>query len=52
MISNMKYIFQLSGENLKLAKEEVLSIADNKRSILIEKLLIIDLDDKTKIINA
>ena len=42
-----KYLFYLSGENLKLAKEEVLSIVKSEKSILSKKLLL--LKTKTKI---
>ena len=37
-----KYVFLLSGENLELAKEEVLSIIESKKSKLIGKLLIVE----------
>lgn len=42
----MKLIFLLSGENLELAKEEVLSLASIKDYLFVNKLLIINLNKK------
>ena len=42
----MKYIFLLSGENPELAKEEVLSLTDAKNYFFIDKLLIVEMDNK------
>ncbi|MEA2036071.1 MAG: DNA methyltransferase [Nanoarchaeota archaeon] len=41
----MKYVFLLSKEDIKLAKEEALSLLDVRRSRLVHNLLFLDLDN-------
>mgnify|MGYP001564171276 CR=1 FL=1 len=41
----MEYLFLLSGENIKLAAQEVLSILETEKYINIGKLLIIRTDN-------
>ena len=41
----MRYAFLLSKEDIKLAKEEVLSLLDIKKFRLVNNLLFLDLDD-------
>lgn len=44
----MQYAFLLSGENLELAKEEILSLIDYKDYFPFDKLLIVDVSNKPK----
>ena len=41
----MKYLFLLSKEDLRLAKEEALSLFDKKKAKLVNNLLFLELDN-------
>ena len=45
----MEYLFLLSGENIKLAAQEVLSLLNIKKYKLIRKLLFDDIEDSIDI---